>query len=113
MRRLQGGMLSYLQRRSKHSKKELDIKNQQMSRKMVIHTGMEGAKMLNNAIKRYPTHAYNKEILDAGIIDLPTFANLTKMIDSPDEENLVLAHEIIKAKSNQHGNTVHSGDAQI
>ena len=85
-------------------------------RKIVMHTGLEGAKRYHNALEEhadevmreqwrrrarslYSYCALNAEELDAYI----------KLINSPDRENLTLAEELIRIKESEHyGNPIHS-----
>jgi len=63
--------------------------------------------------ERDPWRERLREMFTGGLVTAQQFDTMLKMINSPDYENFVLAQEIIKSKSTQYGNSVHSRDSQI
>jgi hypothetical protein len=84
-------------------------------RQLVIYTGIEGAKMIDDAITREPVRSALKELYDAGVVTDEKYENLNRMIDSPDRENLLVAETIIEVitKDQHNGTKIHGRKPQV
>lgn len=67
-------------------------------RTFVMYTSEEGIKQFNEAVERETWLRITRDLFSAGSFTLEEYTSLTRMINSPDKENFVLAQEIIKAK---------------
>jgi hypothetical protein len=78
-------------------------------RDFTIHTGIEGAKAFNSALKDAVRAPYLKEAMNLYvdcIIDFNQHETLTSMIMSEDWENVQLADMIMVNKRKQNGNKI-------
>jgi hypothetical protein len=81
-------------------------------RQFVVHTGLGGMKMLNDAMKReFDEQAYRQRVIKANLgisvlcgkkkITFEQWTNLKAMIKSEDRENLTVVESIIEQYNNE------------